>query len=83
MIEIEPSTESSSPNPTRLDGAARGEDFAEEHRNVYCSRYDRCLSFAIREGWDSFTCSACAYRLGGGQQPEDYAEQRRGDWKTA
>lgn len=48
-----------SPNPTELE-AKVSEELVEQHRNLYCFHYDRCLDLAVKSGWESWTCSRCA-----------------------
>jgi hypothetical protein len=30
-----------------------------KNRNLFCSRYERCLNEALRNGWVSWTCAHC------------------------
>lgn len=30
-----------------------------ERRNTYCTNYSTCLSYAVRVGWEGFSCEAC------------------------
>lgn len=52
----------------------------EAHRNFDCHHYDACLDEAVRQGWQSFTCSKCPL-VGLSAPPElaidAYANQRR------
>ncbi|MDR0966484.1 MAG: hypothetical protein LBM75_08305 [Myxococcales bacterium] len=32
---------------------------AEGQRNLFCSRYDKCLDEAVKKGWNSFSCLRC------------------------
>ncbi len=32
---------------------------AEEQRNLFCPRYDKCLNEAVKKGWNSFSCLRC------------------------
>ncbi|MDQ3263415.1 MAG: hypothetical protein M3Y59_07115 [Myxococcota bacterium] len=53
----------------------------ESHRNLNCRQYDGCLDEAVRNGWQSFTCSKCPlYALTATPQLgiDTYANQRRG-----
>lgn len=34
-------------------------DEVDEHRNLGCQNYDRCLSYAILKVWSNFTCRYC------------------------
>lgn len=34
-------------------------------RCLYCDQYDRCLSFAVIKGWESFNCEKCSYKRRG------------------
>jgi hypothetical protein len=31
----------------------------EEHRDVHCRFYSRCIDAAIRADWEGFTCQKC------------------------
>ncbi len=43
---------------TNFDGFL---SFVEKSRQCGCSYYDECLSFAARNGWESFSCLSCPY----------------------
>ena len=32
----------------------------DEHRNLDCVRYDKCLDLAIKKNWRSFSCCRCS-----------------------
>jgi hypothetical protein len=34
----------------------------QDHRSLFCRRYDDCLDHAIVSGWVSWTCAACPVR---------------------
>jgi hypothetical protein len=45
-------------NPTRLAGLVELDD-VDQHRSLMCDLYDDCLDRALRQGWQSWTCSKC------------------------
>ena len=46
--------------PFKRDEAAEDADLADDlERKFDCSNYDKCLSFASRHLWGSFTCGGC------------------------
>jgi len=63
------------PNPTELHAHMRLPSSVERTRNLYCHQYDRCLSVAVREGWEGWTCMNCPLFSEQGRVPkaEDYA----------
>ena len=50
-----------------LKKTLRGSE-VEEHREVWCKCYGRCLDFAIRKGWISFSCKWCEEREKGREE---------------
>ncbi len=46
------------PRPTMLAALIK-ENAVDEHRNLYCPQYARCLDAALRQDWDSWTCANC------------------------
>ena len=74
------------PFPTDLPQSINPEEgprraSVEEHRNLNCHHYDKCLDEAVYNGWQSFTCAKCPlYSVQGAPQQgiEAYANQRRG-----
>jgi hypothetical protein len=47
------------PNPTQMDRNLRSLAEVQRHRNLRCTRYDKCLSACVNQGWAGFTCIAC------------------------
>ena len=52
------------PFPTELKVVHKGitdaqSPCAEEQRNLFCPRYDKCLDEAVKKGWNSFSCLHC------------------------
>jgi hypothetical protein len=69
------------PCPTELTTPLHPERGIDGHRNLFCVHYDACLDEAVKQGWGSFGCSACALttvQSSPGEGIEDYAQQRRG-----
>lgn len=52
------------PRPMPLEGPIK-EDVVQEHRNLYCLSYDRCLDACVQQGWPGWTCRMCTYRCAG------------------
>jgi hypothetical protein len=46
------------PRPTMLNTLIK-DHAVDEHRNLFCPQYARCLDTALRQGWDSWTCANC------------------------
>jgi hypothetical protein len=70
------------PNPVPLPASAcKGDRDPEETRNVFCAQYSRCIDVAIREGWESFTCTRCHFFRDREDEPRarDFALSRSGD----
>ncbi|MDQ3262269.1 MAG: hypothetical protein M3Y59_01210 [Myxococcota bacterium] len=67
------------PNPTELFAHMRFPSSVEKQRNLYCHLYDQCLSVAVREGWEGWTCMNCPLFNVQGQAPraEDFASAGR------
>ncbi len=69
------------PLPTPLTGPFGLERSVEEHRNLYCFNYDRCLSQAVKEGWLGWSCTHCGYFMDRTKDPQarQFAHERRTD----
>lgn len=68
------------PDPVPLAGLMRSPESIEQHRNVFCNYYMRCLDYSMRQGWTSFSCSRCALKGDGAQvSSRDFANDRRRD----
>ena len=39
--------------------ARQADSLKEVQRAVFCEHYDKCLDFAISQGWEGFTCICC------------------------
>ena len=72
------------PFPTPLTRRLMNERSLEEHRNLFCCLYDRCLDVSVRSGWENWSCSQCELREHHGTAPRalDYAQRRRPDPTT-
>ena len=46
-------------NPTALNSEESRRLAEQEHRNVFCGAYNRCLDFVMRKNWQDWTCSRC------------------------
>ena len=46
-------------NPVELDAEIK------EHRYIFCSKYDYCLTLAVEERWQGFSCFWCPLKKGG------------------
>ncbi|MGQ0506477.1 MAG: hypothetical protein ACT4TC_14285 [Myxococcaceae bacterium] len=69
------------PFPTPVTGPFGAERTVEEHRNLYCSSYDRCLDHAVKEGWLGWSCTKCKAFADRTMDPEaqQFAHERRSD----
>jgi len=68
---------SANPNPVEIP--ARAQRDVSEERQVFCARYDACLNFASRQGWDDFTCRMCSLaKLAARPSATHYANDRPG-----
>jgi len=45
--------------PFQVQESETSEDVSLIKRNFECSNYDKCLSFASKNLWGSFTCEGC------------------------
>lgn len=68
------------PSPIELTTPINPERGVEGQRNLFCVHYDGCLDEAVKQGWNSWCCSACALATA---EPDEaagidgYATQRR------
>jgi hypothetical protein len=68
------------PSPAELTAPINPDRGVEGHRNLFCNFYDSCLDEAVKQGWNSWTCTRCALHA---MEPEveggieSYATQRR------
>jgi hypothetical protein len=68
------------PSPIELTTPINPERGLEGQRNLFCVHYDDCLDEAVKQGWNSFCCSACGLASA---EPDEaagidgYATQRR------
>jgi hypothetical protein len=46
-------------HPTPLTSLIRSDRGVEDHRSLFCDRYDACLDHAVICGWVSWTCAQC------------------------
>ncbi len=69
------------PFPTPLTGPFGLERAVEEHRNLYCAHYDRCLNEAVRAGWPGWSCTHCTLFADRSRDPQarQFAHDRRTD----
>jgi hypothetical protein len=68
------------PCPTELNAPINPDRGVEGHRNLFCDVYDACLDEAVKQGWNSWSCTRCPMHatnpdVQGGI--ESYAQQRR------
>jgi hypothetical protein len=68
------------PCPAELTAPINPDRGVEGHRNLFCNFYDSCLDEAVKQGWNSWTCTRCSLHavepeVEGGI--ESYATQRR------
>lgn len=47
------------PGPSELVVLLNPQHDIEQHRNLFCSRYEACLDEAISREWTSWTCAQC------------------------
>lgn len=73
------------PNPVELPAPINAESglrqSVEAHRNLFCAHYDGCLDNAVKSGWNSFSCTRCAFYETTEEEKdglERLATQRRG-----
>jgi hypothetical protein len=68
------------PSPIELTTPINPERGIEGQRNLFCVHYDGCLDEAVKQGWNSWCCSACGLATA---EPDEaagidgYATQRR------
>lgn len=68
------------PTPAELTAPINPDRGVEGHRNLFCGNYDSCLDEAVKQSWNSWTCTRCSLFA---IQPqiessiESYATQRR------
>ncbi len=68
------------PSPIELTTPINPERGVEGQRNLFCVHYDGCLDEAVKQGWNSWCCSACGLASA---EPDEaagidgYATQRR------
>jgi hypothetical protein len=71
---------SAKPCPTEIAAPVNPERGLEGQRSLFCVHYDDCLDEAVRQGWGSWGCTACALVTA---EPDEaggidgYATQRR------
>lgn len=66
-------------NPNPVEIPARAQRDHSEERQVFCARYQSCLDFASRQGWDDFTCRMCSLaRFAAKPSATHYANDRPG-----
>jgi len=47
------------PCPTELTAPINPDRGVEGHRNLFCNFYDACLDEAVKQGWNSWSCTRC------------------------
>jgi len=51
------------PFPTEVqlaDDPDDDEELAEAPRMLFCTFYERCLDFAVKQRWENWTCARCS-----------------------
>jgi hypothetical protein len=68
------------PCPTEIASPINPERGLDGQRSLFCVHYDACLDEAVKQGWSSWGCTACALVA---DEPDEaagidgYATQRR------
>lgn len=69
------------PHPSRWRPPLWAEqNHVEEHRDVHCRFYARCIDVAVRADWEGFSCQKCPlFHQDAAPRAEDYAFDQPAD----